>query len=708
VSRHRRPRTRARATAAQPVTLLLLAVLALVAVVTGALQVGTATAPASAVVPSVNPFAGRGGTGGTEDVDAPGGRAVRLQRVSELAAATYETARARSLALAAHADTLAARAAEAAELTEEATRRAESARGLGVVDAIEDLYAYTSLDAAADAAANQAHATRLADLSRQEAQAAEAAALDARADWRRAERRAAEVQVAGAARAAARAAIEVASFGRDYRAGSDEQDRRNRRALAAWHDYLRDLAAAEVVPPVAAVLADPAALPEPYRPVAGPRGEGVPGVALVDRFADSPLVVLPAETVEAVSQAFRRVGTREPARSTGVAAAECGGLVEAVWAPAGMTLAPDAGTQLRALAPVAGNRTTAGDVLFLGGEAYGVRSSTVALADDLMIGVDPATGRVGVERIERRELLAAARVAAPSSTTPVPESPGCGIPLAADVPSDTVLWSAPLGASEGVLSADYGDSGSLWSSGSHTGQDFAAPLGTPVQAMRGGTVTVENPDWAGNLVRVDHGGGVETWYAHLDSVDVTSGDEVTPGTQLGTVGSEGNSTGPHLHLELRLDGEPIDPLVVLKPAVGAAATDGYANGELPADALCAATAAGGLLRCDAAVSLRLLAAAYEAELGEELCLTDTYRSRAGQAALAARKPMLAAVPGTSMHGWGLAVDACGGAEEFGSPEHDFLSEQGPSYGWVHPGWAGSGGSKPEPWHFEFVGAATKG
>lgn len=682
--------------------LALLGLLPALVAVGGVAQIDMASAQPTLTTLAATPTSPLTGRGEAEDLAGPGQRAVRLQRLSELAATTYRTTRQRARRLEEHAASLAERAAEAAELSEEAGRRTESADGL--VAAVKELYTETSLDAAAEAAANQAHATELADGARQAATDAAAAALEARAAWRRAEQRAAEMQLADTARSAARAAITLATFARDYRPGSDEQDRRNRRALAAWHDYLRELAAAQVVPPVAAVLADPTTLPEPYRPVTGRGGAGVPGLALVDRFANTPLVVLPAGTIEAVSRAFSRVGTREPSLSTSVAAAECGGLVRTAWDESGLAIAPDSGTQLQSLAPVPTARAAVGDVFFVGDAASGLRSSTIALDDGLMIGVDPATGRVDVQRLERRDVLAAGRVAAPAATDPVPASPGCGVPLTTDVPTGAGLWSPPLGAYEAVMSAGYGDSGSLWSSGSHTGQDFSAPLGTPVHAMRGGVVSVENPSWAGNLVRIDHGSGVETWYAHLSTVAVSDGDEVESGTPIGTVGSEGNSTGPHLHLELRLDGAPTDPLAILDPLAAAATLSDHDNGVLPDGVLCPATPAGGLLRCDAAVSLRLLASAYESELGEELCLTDTYRSRSGQEGLALMKPDLAAVPGTSMHGWGVAIDVCGGAESFGTPEHEYLLAQGPSYGWIHPEWAGADGSKPEAWHFEFEGA----
>jgi LAS superfamily LD-carboxypeptidase LdcB len=123
---------------------------------------------------------------------------------------------------------------------------------------------------------------------------------------------------------------------------------------------------------------------------------------------------------------------------------------------------------------------------------------------------------------------------------------------------------------------------------------------------------------------------------------------------------------------------------------------------VPTNLLCPVTAAPGhLLRCDAARALDQLAAAYADGVGAPLCVTDSYRPYAAQVALFARKPSLAAVPGTSNHGWALAVDLCGGAQSFGTPQHDWLVANAPRFGWVDPGWARADGSKPEPWHWEF-------
>lgn len=95
----------------------------------------------------------------------------------------------------------------------------------------------------------------------------------------------------------------------------------------------------------------------------------------------------------------------------------------------------------------------------------------------------------------------------------------------------------------------------------HTGVDFAAPTGTPVRAAASGTVTFAgwHPGGWGYLVTIKHGKGLRSMSAHLSHVDVTVGQRVALGTQIGTVGSTGNSGGPHLHFELRLKDAAVDP-----------------------------------------------------------------------------------------------------------------------------------------------------
>jgi hypothetical protein len=126
-------------------------------------------------------------------------------------------------------------------------------------------------------------------------------------------------------------------------------------------------------------------------------------------------------------------------------------------------------------------------------------------------------------------------------------------------------WVSPLGDAGYVVTAGFGECGAHWSA-CHTGLDLAAPTGTPVVAASAGVVTFTGWDGAyGNAVHLLHPGGVSTWYAHLSRIDTTRGARVDAGDLLGLVGATGNTTGPHLHLELRRGsssttrGTPTDP-----------------------------------------------------------------------------------------------------------------------------------------------------
>nr|WP_284291327.1 M15 family metallopeptidase [Angustibacter aerolatus] len=104
-----------------------------------------------------------------------------------------------------------------------------------------------------------------------------------------------------------------------------------------------------------------------------------------------------------------------------------------------------------------------------------------------------------------------------------------------------------------------------------------------------------------------------------------------------------------------------------------------------------------------------MSAAYRASSvsgGRDLAVTDSYRSYAAQVSTKARKGNLAATPGTSNHGWGLAIDFGGGIQTTGSTAHAWMLTHAGHYGWVHPAWARPGGSKPEPWHWEYVGTTS--
>jgi hypothetical protein len=131
---------------------------------------------------------------------------------------------------------------------------------------------------------------------------------------------------------------------------------------------------------------------------------------------------------------------------------------------------------------------------------------------------------------------------------------------------------------------------------------------------------------------------------------------------------------------------------------------GYPNGMIALDALCPLWGVRGhRLRADAAAAFNEMSKEYATVFGAPICVTDSYRSRSEQVTLYGTKPNLAARPGTSNHGWGTAVDLCGGVESFGTPQHAWLLTHAPLYGWFHPSWAEPTGSRPEPWHWEYAG-----
>jgi len=132
-------------------------------------------------------------------------------------------------------------------------------------------------------------------------------------------------------------------------------------------------------------------------------------------------------------------------------------------------------------------------------------------------------------------------------------------------------------------------------------------------------------------------------------------------------------------------------------------TDG--SGHLDTSNLCQIGWAGPtqVLRCDAQQALASLDAAFKAQFGTDLTISSAYRDYATQVVLKATKGALAATPGESNHGWGLAVDLSGLGPE-GSPKHAWMRANAPTYGWSHPTWARIGGTNPEAWHWEFIGS----
>ncbi|MFI8872502.1 aggregation-promoting factor C-terminal-like domain-containing protein [Streptomyces sp. NPDC055243] len=136
-------------------------------------------------------------------------------------------------------------------------------------------------------------------------------------------------------------------------------------------------------------------------------------------------------------------------------------------------------------------------------------------------------------------------------------------------------WSKPVNAKYGTR---FGKKGSMWSSGYHTGLDFPAPTGTTIRAVNDGTINqVASGGPYGKHVSIDHGGGLSSFYAHMSSMVAKMHKHINRGKPIGKVGSTGNTTGPHLHLEARRKGKPVDPMPFLTGGGG-----GFAAGAVGA------------------------------------------------------------------------------------------------------------------------------
>ncbi|CAL9371657.1 M23 family metallopeptidase [Streptomyces sp. Tu 3180] len=158
---------------------------------------------------------------------------------------------------------------------------------------------------------------------------------------------------------------------------------------------------------------------------------------------------------------------------------------------------------------------------------------------------------------------------APSSQPAEAEQPAQSAPSdagSADRAANASGYSSPVPG--GGVGTGYKVAGSMWSSGYHTGVDFSVPTGTSLKAVGAGTVV--SAGWAGaygNQVVIKLDDGYYAQYAHLSSLSVSAGQTVSAGQQVGLSGSTGNSTGPHLHFEIRTSpnyGSDVDPVSYLR------------------------------------------------------------------------------------------------------------------------------------------------
>lgn len=222
-----------------------------------------------------------------------------------------------------------------------------------------------------------------------------------------------------------------------------------------------------------------------------------------------------------------------------------------------------------ALAVSAGGALTAADADLAGQVTSG--SSSLAAAGT--VGIAPAARINGrdavVSRDSRRdaqadaanqELIEAAEAQAEEQHAALQQFAQAAEKQSAKIKENQ--WVLPLDGYH--LTATFGASSYLWSS-VHTGLDFSAPSGSPIHAVANGVVTETGYDGSyGNKTVLTLEDGTDLWFCHQTTVLVNVGDTVRGGEVIGTVGTTGNSTGPHLHLEVRPGGgDPVDPFTAL-------------------------------------------------------------------------------------------------------------------------------------------------
>jgi murein DD-endopeptidase MepM/ murein hydrolase activator NlpD len=157
----------------------------------------------------------------------------------------------------------------------------------------------------------------------------------------------------------------------------------------------------------------------------------------------------------------------------------------------------------------------------------------------------------------------AASVSRGNPTPPAPAAgPKPGLP-SVPAPASTTRNGRFIWPVNGSVGSGFGPRIHPISGGSrmHTGVDIGASSGTPIKAADGGVVVMAGPNGGyGNWTLIDHGGGLATGYGHQSSIGVSRGQRVSRGEVIGRVGSTGASTGPHLHWEVRVNGNPVDPM----------------------------------------------------------------------------------------------------------------------------------------------------
>lgn len=411
-----------------------------------------------------------------------------------------------------------------------------------------------------------------------------------------------------------------------------EQESWNAAAAKSWKQYRASLRRLGVKAPSA-------------RSLKASRGIGTATVG------SRTVEVLPVQTIRMMDALVARIGDDYSTRRTN-GAWSCSSLIDV---PGGYGLSGTPAQLYAQTVKVDAKKPQRGDLVFTANKASGVHHVGVYVGGGRMIDAPGTRAQVGVSKIPAkpfavtRPALGAGKNTPPKGTAKTPTTV-CNAtkPIAATRQG----WTFPLKQGSYSFSAGFGMGGGMWQS-THTGQDLAAPTGTPIFASRGGVVSLQEVGWAGTLITVTHPDGTAERYAHSSKVLVEDGQTVNSGDEIALVGSRGNSTGPHLHFEIQVNGQFIDPMPVLVQFLtnrgSGTGWGGYSNGQVPRGVLC--PTGDTFLRCDVAQRARRLSAGFQRTFGEPLDITTGYRDIVGQIQ---RGPegTLVDIPGTSPYGWG--------------------------------------------------------
>jgi len=414
-----------------------------------------------------------------------------------------------------------------------------------------------------------------------------------------------------------------------------EQQEWNRSAATTWRRYRVQLKRLGVTPPPASRLVK-----------AGGSRTATVGSRTIE--------VLPVQTIRMLDALVDRIGDDYAARN-GAGAWSCGGLVEV---EGGYDLRGTPAQLYARTVKVSPKSIKRGDLVFSATKSAGIHHVGVYIGDDRVIDAPATRAQVGVSRMPAKPYAVTRPSLGVGRNTPpkAAKAPTTVCNASKPVAATRQGWTFPLKQGTYGISAGFGMGGSMWQS-THTGQDLSAPTGTPIYASRGGTVSLQEVGWAGTLITISHPDGTAERYAHSSKVLVQDGQTVSSGDQIALVGSRGNSTGPHLHFEIQVDGRFIDPMPVLVQFLANAGAGtgwgGYSNGQVPRGVMC--PVGDVLLRCDVAKRADRLAAGFRRKFDEPLTFTAGYRDIVGQIQRG-DDGALVDIPGTSPFGWGTRFE----------------------------------------------------